>query len=190
MDFETSHRLRILRRLGGGLWPAMAGKLLPYTFVFLAVLCVSDAALFGILELPLRGRAWLLLLAGILFILACQFIGTLLALVLKPMAQAISIGTILTAPAFGFMGVSFPRLGMNEFATAWGAALPGTWYLMARIDQTIRGTPLDLSWKPILVLLAFVVGLAGLTAWRLDVIRVRKGPSPHERRLTQADTAR
>jgi ABC-2 type transport system permease protein len=43
--------------------------------------------------------------------------------------------------------------------------------LTARIDQTIRGTPLDLSWKPILVLLAFVVGFAGLVALRLESMR-------------------
>lgn len=182
MDFETRHRLRNLRRLGGGIWPAIAGKMLPYTFLFLVVLGLSDGVLFDILGLPLRGHAWLLILAGILFILACQFAGTVLALLLRPTAQAISIGTILTAPAFGFMGVSFPRFGMNEFATIWGGALPGTWYLMARIDQTIRGTPLDLSWKPVLILLAFVVGLAGVTAWRLETIRARTGASRVEAR--------
>src|SRR5882672_6579007 len=171
IDVETRHRLRILRRLGGGLWPAMAGKVLPYTIVFLMVLGLSDAVLFGILELPLRGRGWLLDIAGLLFILSCQFLGVLLALLLKPTASAVSIGTLLTSPAFGFMGIGFPRLGMNAFAYGFGAILPGTWYLTVRIDQTIRGTPLYLSAKPILVLLAFVVGLAGLVAFRLETMR-------------------
>jgi ABC-2 type transport system permease protein len=60
---------------------------------------------------------------------------------------------------------------MSAFSLGFGSFLPGTWYLTARIDQTIRGTPLDLSWRPILVLLAFVVGLAGLVALRLERIR-------------------
>jgi ABC-2 type transport system permease protein len=171
IDVETRHRLRILRRLGGGLWPAIAGKVLPYTILFLALLGLSDAVLFGILELPLHGRGWLLDIAGLLFVLSCQFLGVLLALILKPMASAISIGTLLTSPAFGFMGIGFPRLGMSAFAYGYGAILPGTWYLTVRIDQTIRGTPLELSWKPIFVLLAFAVGLAGLVALRLEVIR-------------------
>jgi ABC-2 type transport system permease protein len=171
MDVETRHRLRILRRLGGGLWPAIAGKLLPYTIIFLMVLGVSDGVLFGILELPLHGRGWLLDIAGFLFTLSCQLLGALLALLLKPTASAVSIGTLLTSPAFGFMGIGFPRLGMNAFAYGFGAILPGTWYLTARIDQTIRGTPLDLSWKPILVLFAFVVAFAGLVALRLEFIR-------------------
>ncbi len=173
LDAEVPSRLRILRRLGGGLWPAMAGKILPYTLLFLVVLWVPGAVLFGVFGLPLQGSRAVLVAADILFVLACQFIGVLLALLLRPMASAVSIGTLLTAPAFGFMGIGFPRLGMNAFAYGYGALLPGTWYLVARVDQTVRGTPLDLSWKPILVLLAFVICLGALTALRLEMTRVR-----------------
>ncbi len=147
--------------------------MLPYTLLFLMVLGLPDAVLFGVYGLPLRGQGWLLLLAGTLFILACQCLGLLLALLLRPVASAVSIGTLLTAPAFGFMGIGFPRLGMNAFAYGWGSILPGTWYLTARIDQTVRGTPLDLSWKPVLILLAFVGALIGLAVWRLQTMRVR-----------------
>lgn len=174
LDTETRHRLRVLRRLGGGLWPAVAGKLLPYTLLFLGLLGIADAVLFGGFHLPLRGSGPLLLLADLLFVLACQMLGAVLALTLTPTASALSIATLLTAPAFGFMGIGFPRLGMNLFAHSWGAALPGTWYLSARIDQTLRGVPPDLSWPPILTLAAFVLGFGGLLALRLELIRSRR----------------
>lgn len=174
MDVETPYRLQTLRQLGGGLWPAMAGKILPYTLLFLIMLGLSDAVLFGYLELPLNGHRAMLVLAGLLFILACQMLGMLMALFLRPVGTAVSIATLLTAPAFGYMGIGFPRIGMNTFAYYWGQLLPGTWYLMARIDQTIRGTPLDLSWKPILILLAFVIALGGLSAWRLEGMRTAR----------------
>ena len=168
LDVETQHRLRVLRLLGGGLWPAMLGKILPYTILFMLVLGLADTLLFVVFELPLRGHSWLLIAAGLLFILSCQLLGALLALLLRPMLGAVSFGTLMTGPAFGFMGIGFPRLGMNAFAYGWGGLLPGTWYLTARIDQTVRGTPVDLSSKPLLVLLAFTVGLAGLIAWKLE----------------------
>ncbi len=173
LDTEHRHRLRILRRLGNGLWPAMFGKLLPYTLLFLAVLGTADAVLFGVLDLPLRGSPLLLVASTFIFILTCQFLGLLLALLVKPVASAISIATILAAPAFGFMGIGFPRVGMNLFAYWWGAALPGTWYLSARIDQTLRGTPSELALHPMLVLAAFAIGLALLAALRLNIIRKR-----------------
>lgn len=171
LDTETTHRLRILRRLGHGVWPAMAGKVLPYTLLFMGVLGVADAVLFGIFELPLRGNPFLLLAAGTLFVLACQFYGLVLALFIKPVASAVSLATLIVSPAFGFMGIGFPRLGMNAFAYWWGATLPGTWYLTARIDQTVRGTPADLSLHPILILLAFVIGLALLAGLKLEFVR-------------------
>ena len=185
LDVETEHRLKVLRRLGGGLWPAMIGKLLPYTFLFLIILGAADAVLFGILELPLRGSRALLIAADVLFILSCQLIGVLLALVIRPVGSAISIATVITAPALGFMGIGFPRLGMNAFAYGWGAILPGTWYLTARIDQTIRGAPLDLSWQPVLVLAGFVILLASAVVLRLEAIRKRSSRELRARVLVQ-----
>ncbi len=185
LDVETEHRLKVLRRLGGGLWPAMIGKLLPYTFLFLIILGAADAVLFGILELPLRGSRALLIAADVLFILSCQLIGVLLALVIRPVGSAISIATVITAPALGFMGIGFPRLGMNAFAYGWGAILPGTWYLTARIDQTIRGAPLDLSWQPVLVLAGFVILLASAVVLRLEAIRKRSSREMRARVLVQ-----
>jgi ABC-2 type transport system permease protein len=184
LDVETQHRLRVLRLLGGGLWPAMLGKILPYTILFMLVLGLADALLFVVFELPLRGHSWLLIAAGLLFILSCQLLGALLALLLRPMLSAVSFGTLMTGPAFGFMGIGFPRLGMNAFAYGWGGLLPGTWYLTARIDQTVRGTPVDLSSKPLLVLLAFTVGLAGLIAWKLET-RYRSARPIGERNVRQ-----
>jgi len=186
LDVETRNQLKVLRRLGGGIWPAMAGKALPYTILFLAVLGLSDVALFGFYGLPLRGHSAVLVLAGILFILSCQLLGALLALLLRSMVSAIAIATLLTSPAFGFMGIGFPRLGMNAFAYGWSALLPGTWYLTARIDQTVRGTPLDQSWTPILILLAFVVGLAALVALQLESMRVRGEAARKPARVMEA----
>jgi ABC-2 type transport system permease protein len=187
LDVETRHRLRILRTLGGGLWSAMAGKILPYTVLFMLVLGLSDILLIAEFGLPLHGRSGLLIVAGLLFVLSCQLLGTLLALLLRPTASAVSIGTLLTAPAFGFMGIGFPRLGMNAFAYAYGALLPGTWYLMARVDQTVRGTPLELSWKPLLILLAFAVGLAGFVALKLESMHraARQSRGQDEPRLSE-----
>lgn len=183
-DFQTRHRLRTLRRLGNGLLPAMAGKILPYTIVFLTVLSLSNIVLLEYFGLPLRGSRTLLTTAAILFILSSQLIGALLALFM-PMS-AVGIGTLLTAPAFGFMGVGFPRHGMNVFAYHFGELLPGTWYLMVRIDQTIRGTPFDLSIRPILVLLLFVLVLGVLTAVRLQAIGARTDADNRERQLKAA----
>uniref|UniRef100_A0A9E8CNQ3 ABC transporter permease n=1 Tax=Bosea sp. NBC_00436 TaxID=2969620 RepID=A0A9E8CNQ3_9HYPH len=184
LDAETPYRLCILRRLGGGLLPAIAGKMLPYTVLFLLVLGIADAVLFGVFGLPLQGSRLILVVGAILFIAACQLIGGLLALLLRPMGSAVSIATLVTTPAFGFMGIGFPRFGMNLFAQWWGAMLPGTWFLTLRIDQTVRGTPLDLSLTPLFILGLFVLAPALLLLLRLEALR--RGTEDRARRPAEA----
>ena len=62
LDVETRHRLRILGELGGGIWPAMAGKILPYTILFMLVLGLSDTLLVAGFGLPLHGPSLLLII--------------------------------------------------------------------------------------------------------------------------------
>jgi ABC-2 type transport system permease protein len=164
--------LRVLRRLGGGsLWPALLGKLLPYTLLHLITLGIADAVLFGRLGMPFRGDVRLFVLAGVLFVLAYQLVGALLGLLARDAVTAVSVAGLLTAPAFPYAGVSFPRLGMGAFASAWSALLPLTWYLQVRVDQALRGAPYEIGIRPVGYLAATVAALLALTALRVVSLR-------------------
>ena len=181
LDVASPHRLRVLRRLGGGVWPAIAGKLLPYTLVFMLVFGIADAVLFGYLEVPVRGSVLLLVFGTFLFVLATQLIGSVLALMLLNMETAISMIALLMAPAFGFMGIGFPRLGMNAFANFWGSIIPGTWYTQLRIDQTVRGAPVDVSAYPLAILMLFVLMLTLVGFLRIEQMRRRRSAAVAQR---------
>ncbi len=58
---------------------------------------------------------------------------------------ALGLTGVLTGPAFGFAGISFPRITMNTFAWIWGGLLPLTAYLQLRTDQVLRGAPIEVS---------------------------------------------
>lgn len=175
LDRRSASGLHRLGDLGGGIGPAMLGKMLPYTLTFLVTLAIADAVLFGLLGAPFRGSLPLLLLADLLFIAGYQLVGTLFALVGRDLIQALSFTGLYTAPSFGFVGISFPRLAMGGFAQGWGALLPLTWYMQVRIDQTLRGAPVEASLRPLgylalidAVLLALaVLRIAGLRRQRL-----------------------
>src|SRR5260370_35117182 len=72
LDVETPHRLRVLRLLGGGLWPAMAGKILPYTILFMLVLGLSATLLFSVFGLPLPGHPCPFIIRARVFVLSTQ----------------------------------------------------------------------------------------------------------------------
>lgn len=164
LDFGPGRHPRVLARMAGGLLPAMLGKILPYTLIFLTILAVSDLVLYGWLGVPLRGSFLLMATGAGLFILSVQLIGALAFVMTRDMGRAASLIAIVTAPAFGFMGLGFPREAMSQLAQGWGALIPGTWYVQLRIDQSLRATPLDISvWSVVwLAILALVLGLAVL----------------------------
>ena len=163
--------LVILSRLGGGLAPAIIGKLLPYTLAFLITLGVSDAVLFGALGTPFRGDWRLLLLADVLFILAYQMIGALFALIGRDTVQALGFAGILTAPSFGFIGVSFPSIAMGSFPQFWGNLLPAGWYMQIRIEQTLKGIAPAYSLGHLAVLATILAVVTLLTVLRLLSLR-------------------
>lgn len=171
LDFGPGRDPRALVQLAGGLLPAMLGKILPYSALFLLILGLSDVVLFGWLGVPLRGSLPLMAAGAVLFVLASQLIGALAFVATRNMGTAASIIAVITAPAFGFMGLGFPREAMSWVAQGWSALIPGTWYVQLRIDQSLRGTPLEISVWPVLWLSLITLGLAGLTLAQLARLR-------------------
>lgn len=167
LDFGQGRDPRALKRMAGGLLPAMLGKILPYTAVFLLLLGLSDVALYGWLGVPLRGSLPLMATGAVMFVLAAQLIGAAAFVATRDMGRASSLIALVTAPAFGFMGLGFPREAMSGLAQAWSALIPGTWYVQLRIDQSLRATPVEISAWSVLWLAMLAAGLGGLVLARL-----------------------
>ena len=171
LDFGVGRDPQGLVRLAGGVLPAMLGKILPYTVLFLLILGLSDVVLYGWLDVPLRGSLPLMAAGAVLFVLASQLIGTLAFVLTRSIGTAASIVAVITAPAFGYMGLGFPREAMSPVAQAWGALIPGTWYVQLRIDQSLRATPIEISIWPLLWLALITLGLAALVLVQLARLR-------------------
>lgn len=171
LDFGPGRHPQVLARMAGGVLPAMLGKILPYTLVFLLILGLSDIALYGWLGVPLRGSLLLMATGAVLFVLGVQLIGAAAFVLTRDMGRAASIIAVITAPAFGFMGLGFPREAMSQLAQVWGALIPGTWYVQLRIDQSLRETPLDISVWSVVWLACIAFALGALVLLRLVKLR-------------------
>lgn len=154
-----------LATAGGSLWPALVGKLAPYLASFLAVAVFMHALLFRALAVPLRGSGLVLGLGTVLFVLAYLALGVLIVAWTANLRFAASAAAFYSGPAFAFVGVTFPTIGMPALARAWGLLLPLSHYLRLVTEQSVRGTPLGGSVPELVTLAAFVVA-APLLAWR------------------------
>jgi ABC-2 type transport system permease protein len=141
---------------------AILGKLMPYTILGMSGLLLGDILLFSYFGASFRGNVFIFFLNGLIFVLACQALGALIAMIARDTTGALGMMSLIVAPAFGFAGVSFPRFGMSGFSQAWGAVIPLTPYLELRTDQTLRGAPLEYSLPSMLWLFAQFAVFASL----------------------------
>lgn len=156
-----------LKRTDGSLFRYLVGKILPYVMVFIASLCIFDIGLVVFFDIPFNGSFWLEMISSIVFIISAALCAIVLSLWLPEKSLNYGSVSIFASPAFGFMGLFYPRISMDMAAQVWGSILPITWYMEARLDQTLRDAGLWVSMKSIIIMI-----MIGIVAYCLIIARV------------------
>jgi ABC-2 type transport system permease protein len=155
---------------GDSAWRAVAGKLLPYVAHFAILALVMLVTLFRWMAIPMNGSMPVLLAATVFFVLAYQAVALIVVAWTANLRFATSIAALYSAPAFAFVGITFPTIGMPVAGRVWGEILPLTHYLRVLVDQAIRGSAPVFSMPSVGALLVFV-GVACTTAvWRMGAV--------------------
>jgi ABC-2 type transport system permease protein len=157
-----------LRTAGGSPAVALIGKLAPLFAIFILMMTVEAAIIHSLFSVPFRGSPIVMGAAACLLVIAYLSVGAIFQLLVRSLALGLSLTAILCSPAFGFVGVGFPILGMNAFARIWGDLLPLRWYMEVLVDQAARGLPPAVSAQPLSAL-----GLLAVTYFSLAWLRLR-----------------
>lgn len=133
---------------------AIIGKLLPYTGIFLVHLLLMFFLFFAILDWPLQASLLLLLPSLVSFVVACQVIGAFFFALSFNMERALSFAGAFSAPAFAFLGVTFPVSDMSAFASFWRELMPAAHFLDAYLIRSTYAGGLGALLGPTLALLS------------------------------------
>jgi ABC-2 type transport system permease protein len=182
-EFRRRSTREWLESAGGDPVVALVGKIAPLFVIFFLVMLTEPLFLEGVLKIPFRGDAGLMVIAGSLLIVAHLSLGALLQLLAGDLATGLGLAGLFVSPAFGYAGVGFPTVAMNAFAQVWSAILPLRWYMAVLFGQAARGLPVSESAAPLAALAALTVLFAGLALLRMTSLK-RKGrfemPAPPE----------
>lgn len=147
-------------RTGGGVAPALLGKMLPY------VAAMSFWGVAWLLYLTLA-RGWrvegsIALIVGgqTLFYLATAAISALLVAVTRETATGLSASAVYAGSALAFSGATLPLDGGSGFARLVSAILPLTHYLALQMGQFVGDAP-GTALVPIAALAAYVAIAGG-----------------------------
>lgn len=146
-----------LKAAGNSTLKALIGKFLPYTVLFLVLGFFINSFLYRYIGVPLNGSLAIISLATILFVLAYQSLGLLFVAATSNLRLATSFALFYAAPAFAFVGITFPIMAMPQLGKIWAGALPLTYYLQIIVDQSIRGAPVTISSPALVYLAAFLI---------------------------------
>lgn len=128
-----------------GLWKVIAAKVLLYTPLVLLHGSFILALIYLYLELPIAGSIAVLLIAQTVMLLAVWLMVLTIFFALKDSARVISFCTAMFAPAFAFMGVTFPVHEMPTVAQWWRVIMPTSHYIETHIAVVSYGQGLIAS---------------------------------------------
>src|SRR5262249_48000234 len=163
---------------GGNPIVALAGKLAPLFVIFMVIMLVVPLILEGLFEIWFRGDAPMVVVAAMLLIISYLAVGALMQLLARDLPTGLSFTGLFVSPAFGYVGVGFPILGMNAFAQFWSAILPLRWYMAVLFGQAAHGLPVQDSARPFAVLAAFAALYTLLALLRLRAVGAGMGRRP------------
>jgi ABC-2 type transport system permease protein len=131
----------------------LIGLLLPYTIAFMLLGVIYLFYLYSTWEF--QGSMGLLIFGMFLTVVAYQCIALLFFVTGFDYARSLSLGAVYTAPAFAFLGVTFPIYNMNGFALFWRDLLPVSHYMQLQISQANYGANIFLEADKLWILFAF-----------------------------------
>ena len=134
-------------------------KLLPYIVIFWGQGILFLYIFYNILGWPMHGSWLILILAQLLLVIACACMATLFFFISLDGARSMSLVAGFTAPAFAFMGVTFPTTDMPWLALFWRALLPISHYSEIQMEQVNYGTNFISSAPHFIALLSFIICL-------------------------------
>ncbi|MFT7007831.1 MAG: ABC-2 type transport system permease protein [Colwellia sp.] len=110
-------------------------RLIPYVFIFWLQGIIYLGVFYGALHWPMHGSWFLLIFAQLLLVIACVSVATLFFFITLDATRAMSLVAGFAAPAFAFMGITFPTTDMTFLAQLWRALLPISHYINIQIEQ-------------------------------------------------------
>ncbi|HIP44134.1 MAG TPA: ABC transporter permease [Sulfurospirillum arcachonense] len=151
-----------------GIISALIGKTLPYTLAFFGWGVMFLLYMYGYETWEFQGSFGVTFLALLLMILAYEGVALFFFVISFDYVRALSLAALYTAPAFAFLGITFPVSSMPEFALVWHNLLPISHYLKIQISQASYGAPVSEVVPLLLNLIWF------LPMWIFVIIRLRK----------------
>lgn len=110
----------------------------------------------------IEGHLWLILLGQFLFYSAYAFMSSAVVLATKDLAKSFGFIAVYGGSSLSFAGVTLPLNNAPLFTKFWANIIPYTPYAKLQTEQWVVGSPLNVSFIPLVALMIYFVVYLGL----------------------------
>ena len=146
-----------LQMAKGNIGIAVIGKLLPYTFIFIAMGVLANVVFFNWMKMPLPCSLWVMNGITILFILATQALALLLYAIFPVLSLIISVVSMIGSLGATLSGVTFP-VNFMDTPVYWASFLFPIRHFVEVVQSLLYlGGTFSNYWTNLVVLLLFIL---------------------------------
>ncbi|GAB6009706.1 ABC transporter permease [Dysgonomonas reticulitermitis] len=141
----------------GSIVKVLAGKMIPYTMIYLGIALLFMSVLYVYNHFPLHSGFWPMFFNYLCLILAAQGTGIILLGVFRNYRLALSIASLIGMVSFSIAGFSFSTLAMDGSLSALSNLVPLRHFFLIYIDQALNGISVGYSMYHYAALFGFVL---------------------------------
>ena len=146
-----------LQMAKGNIGIAVIGKLLPYTFIFIAMGVLANVVFFNWMKMPLPCSLWVMNGITMLFILATQALALLLYAIFPVLSLIISVVSMIGSLGATLSGVTFP-VNFMDTPVYWASFLFPIRHFVEVVQSLLYlGGTFSNYWTNLVVLLLFIL---------------------------------
>ena len=142
---------------GNRMFPAVTGKLLPYTLVFTLLGMIGNVLLYKYMHYPLNSGIGWMFLSTFLLVVASQSLGILFIGITPVLRDGVTIAGFFGMLGVSFAGSTFPIEQMPYPARIFSDLFPMRHYFNIYVNQALNGMEVRYSLISMLVLVSFTV---------------------------------
>ena len=135
----------------------MAGKLLVWTLLFLALGLVLVLVLYHWMHYPLAGSIWNMFLAIVLLVVSSEAVAIFILGLFPVPRLALSLGALYSVLSFSLAGFTLPVEVMPPFIQGFAAVFPLRHYYLFFVQESLFGSGMAGWWQEAAHLLLFLV---------------------------------
>lgn len=145
-------------------------KTIPYLFVSLLNIITILLLSVYVLDVPIVGSLWLLMVESTLFTITSLSVGILISNSAKTQQTAMFVSLMsLFLPTLLFSGFLFPIENMPLPLQVISNVVPSKWYYIIVKDVMIKGLGFTSIWKETLILIGMTATLLGISIYKFKI---------------------